>query len=191
MINMFLFAMDTLDNESDRDFLLKVYKKYHRLVYSISLEIVQNADDAEDLTQDVFVKLIPKVSDLREKEDRRLIAYIVSTAKNTAFEYLTHKGVISKHSIDDPEGFILENLDTDFSLEDRIIHQEQMQAMIRIWPLLTDRDRYLLRARYILHKSDSEICAGINVKQDSVRTLVLRARKAAIDLIQEQGVELI
>ena len=35
----------------------EIYKRHHRRVYSICLRMLQNASEAEDLTQDVFIQL--------------------------------------------------------------------------------------------------------------------------------------
>lgn len=43
----------------------ELYKRHHRRVYSICLRMLQNASEAEDLTQDVFIQLYRKVGSFR------------------------------------------------------------------------------------------------------------------------------
>ncbi|MEP6849169.1 MAG: RNA polymerase sigma factor [Acidobacteriota bacterium] len=43
----------------------ELYQKHHRRVYSICLRMLQNAAEAEDLTQDVFIQLYRKVASFR------------------------------------------------------------------------------------------------------------------------------
>lgn len=43
----------------------EIYKRHHRRVYSICLRMLQNASEAEDLTQDVFIQLYRKISSFR------------------------------------------------------------------------------------------------------------------------------
>ncbi|MEP7074617.1 MAG: RNA polymerase sigma factor [Acidobacteriota bacterium] len=43
----------------------ELYQKHHRRVYSICLRMLQNAAEAEDLTQDVFIQLYRKVGSFR------------------------------------------------------------------------------------------------------------------------------
>src|SRR5580765_8613294 len=43
----------------------EVYKRHHRRVYSICLRMLQNASEAEDLTQDVFIQLYRKIGSFR------------------------------------------------------------------------------------------------------------------------------
>ncbi len=43
----------------------EIYQRHHRRVYSICLRMLQNAYEAEDLTQDVFIQLYRKVGSFR------------------------------------------------------------------------------------------------------------------------------
>ena len=43
----------------------ELYKRHHRRVYSICLRMLQNASEAEDLTQDVFIQLYRKIGSFR------------------------------------------------------------------------------------------------------------------------------
>ena len=43
----------------------EIYQRHHRRVYSICLRMLQNAFEAEDLTQDVFIQLYRKVGSFR------------------------------------------------------------------------------------------------------------------------------
>ncbi len=43
----------------------EIYKRHHRRVYSICLRMLQNPNEAEDLTQDVFIQLYRKIGSFR------------------------------------------------------------------------------------------------------------------------------
>lgn len=43
----------------------EIYSRHHRRVYSICLRMLQNASEAEDLTQDVFIQLYRKIGSFR------------------------------------------------------------------------------------------------------------------------------
>src|SRR5436190_4105349 len=43
----------------------ELYRRHHRRVYSICLRMLQNAFEAEDLTQDVFIQLYRKIGSFR------------------------------------------------------------------------------------------------------------------------------
>src|SRR3982751_2541451 len=43
----------------------EIYRRHHRRVYSVCLRMLQNASEAEDLTQDVFIQLYRKIGSFR------------------------------------------------------------------------------------------------------------------------------
>jgi RNA polymerase sigma-70 factor (ECF subfamily) len=74
----FIKANQTLNVSTAKDFELtqaaaagnmiafeEVYQRHHRRVYSICLRMLQNATEAEDLTQDVFIQLYRKIGSFR------------------------------------------------------------------------------------------------------------------------------
>ena len=74
----FIKAEGVIDIKSAKDFELtqaaangnmtafeEVYNRHHRRVYSICLRMLQNATEAEDLTQDVFIQLHRKIGSFR------------------------------------------------------------------------------------------------------------------------------
>lgn len=74
----FIKTEEKLDVNSAKDFELtqaaangnmiafeEIYNRHHRRVYSICLRMLQNATEAEDLTQDVFIQLHRKIGSFR------------------------------------------------------------------------------------------------------------------------------
>jgi RNA polymerase sigma-70 factor (ECF subfamily) len=74
----FIKSNQTINVSSAKDFELtqaaaagnmmafeEVYQRHHRRVYSICLRMLQNATEAEDLTQDVFIQLYRKIGSFR------------------------------------------------------------------------------------------------------------------------------
>lgn len=59
------FALTKAASEGDMAAFEEIYQRHHRRVYSICLRMLQNAAEAEDLTQDVFIQLYRKVGSFR------------------------------------------------------------------------------------------------------------------------------
>jgi RNA polymerase sigma-70 factor (ECF subfamily) len=45
----------------------KIYNEYKKLVYSLTLQYVQNIEDAEEITQDVFLSVYQHIDGFREE----------------------------------------------------------------------------------------------------------------------------
>ena len=59
------FELAQLASGGDMTAFEEVYRRHHRRVYSICLRMLQNASEAEDLTQDVFIQLYRKIGSFR------------------------------------------------------------------------------------------------------------------------------
>jgi RNA polymerase sigma-70 factor (ECF subfamily) len=59
------FELATAASQGDMAAFEEVYRRHHRRVYSVCLRMLQNASEAEDLTQDVFIQLYRKIGSFR------------------------------------------------------------------------------------------------------------------------------
>jgi len=59
------FELTQAASSGDMGAFEEIYQRHHRRVYSICLRMLQNAYEAEDLTQDVFIQLYRKVGSFR------------------------------------------------------------------------------------------------------------------------------
>ena len=87
---MFATLVTQLDDD-DRAFMLDLYKNYYNLARKNIFNITHSKDDLEDLIDDVFVKLIEKVSLIRNFECCKLTTYIVYTIKSVSINHLRGK----------------------------------------------------------------------------------------------------
>ena len=71
---MFATLVTQLDDD-DRAFMINLYKNYYNLARKNIFNITHSKNDLEDLIDDVFVKLIEKVSLIRNFERCKLTTY--------------------------------------------------------------------------------------------------------------------
>lgn len=111
-----------------------------------------------------------------------MTAYIVSTVRNAAINYLRQQALEGEHS---------DSLDEDIpSLEDLSLIVSQRNLLSEVWSQLSQEDRFLLEGRYIIGASDKELASTLNCKSDSIRMKLTRARRRAFALVMkfEEGV---
>jgi RNA polymerase sigma-70 factor, ECF subfamily len=111
-------------------------KKYLNYVYNFIFQIVKNQPDAEDLTQETFVKVWKKIN--KYKPEYKFKTWLFSIAKNTALDFIKKKRVITfseldnlekeyifSDSIEDKSDSPLENLEkqADLNILDKAINE--------------------------------------------------------------------
>lgn len=162
-----------IEDEDDKAFMTWLYLQYRRLIYSEVRKIVGNTDEVEDLLQSVVEKLIEKLPLLRGMEQSKLVNYIISTAKNTAYNSL--RGKEREILWEDQE----ELADPAPMPEDHVLAQEDLYRLARVWLDLDKKTQYLLNAKYVLKKSGKEIASDLNMPPDNVRMALVRAKRKA------------
>ena len=91
MIEIIPYIILAIEDDGDREFMAWLYIQYQSLLYSEIIRIVQSSTDAEDVLHTVIEKLIDKVGFLRKLDRRGLVNYIITAAKNTAYNYCRDK----------------------------------------------------------------------------------------------------
>jgi RNA polymerase sigma-70 factor (ECF subfamily) len=173
-----------MDDASDREFMTRLYEQYNRLMYHQVLPIVnQDKWAAEDVVQSALVALIKKIPLLREQEERVRVSYIISTCKNKACNYVRDE---QRHQAKVNTSEFPKEEEEDISLEDRLIHEVELDCLAQTWHKLDEQTQYLLEARYILKKSYQEMAQDLGAKPDSLRMAMTRARHKAKELINQE-----
>ena len=74
----------------EKDALREIYEAYMKYIFRIIFQVVQNHEDAEDLTGDFFIKLWTNSEQYVQGSSHK--AYMATIARNLAIDYLRKKG---------------------------------------------------------------------------------------------------
>ena len=71
-------------------------------------------------------------------------------------------------------------------MEDLLISKEEIDELVRRWPQLDAKSKYLLEGKYILGKSDEVMAEELSINPASVRMALTRARQCAYQLLTKE-----
>ena len=180
---MIPYAILVIENEDDRNFMAMIYEKYNRLMYNEIYRILNDKWQAEDVMHATIVRLIEKVDELRAKDRDHLINYIIAASKNQARNYIRDNQKHNGYSFDDCFD-VPDKKNNREAMELNLIHVENLRQLAAVWDRLDERSRYILEGYYILEKTMPQIADELDVKPESVRMALTRARKNAFRLIE-------
>ena len=189
---MIPFCILVIEDDDDREFMAALFIQYQRLLYKEIHDILKNPWNTEDVLQATLVKLIDKIPELRNKEQPQLIGYISVTARNTAYNFLRSQKKIAPFSF---ELFKVQKLTRmqqsepiveHRQMEDLLISKEEIEELVRRWPQLDAKSKYLLEGKYIRGKSDEVMAEELSIKPASVRMALTRARQCAYQLLTKE-----
>ena len=144
-------------------------EKYLKMVYRISFHYFGNREDAEDVSQDVFIKLYS--SKISTKNDEEIKAWLIRVTTNTCHSYFRNPFRRKRIDIDDNE--IADIVDTGSSEQDIVNRKVVMDAVMS----LPEHYRIIVYLFYYEEYSIGQISNILRIKETTIQTRLSRARE--------------
>lgn len=151
-----------------------IVDQYGAQLYSLIASIVHNREDAEELTQDVFVKIYEKLGSFRKESNFSTWAYRI--AYNTAISH-TRKKPHEYLSIDEGLWETISEEELSQSLETQNRREEQLELLDKALTLLSENERGIIHLFYKEGKSVEEIARITDTSVSNIKVKLFRSRK--------------
>lgn len=146
--------------------------KYKNMVFSLVYNIVLNKEDAEEITQDSFIKAYKGLSSF--KNESSFSTWLYRIAVNSAL----NKKKIKAHSIKPLEDFYeAEQYDTIYVLLEQYENKERKKLVQQALQHLKDDERICVTMFYLNELSVNEIHELTNFSIANIKVLLHRGRK--------------
>ena len=143
-----------------------------RRIFLLIYRIVGNVDDAQDLTQEAFIKALQRREQIKDLE--KATHWLSRIATNTAIDFLRRHGRVSFSDIDDlPEPITASPRESPEALLLQTERREYLEAGLAT---LTDRERTALLLRDVEDMPADEVAAHLNCSKATVRSHIANAR---------------
>jgi RNA polymerase sigma-70 factor (ECF subfamily) len=161
-------AVDELSHEQQSRFISDNMRRVFLLIY----RVVGNVDDAQDLTQETFIKALQRQDQLKDLD--KAAHWLSRIATNTAIDFLRKHGRVTFCDFDEvPEPLTSSTMDSPETLVLRTERREYLEAGLS---LLTDRERTALLLRDVEDLPAEEVAAHLNCSKATVRSHIANAR---------------
>ena len=144
-------------------------EKYLKMVYRISFHYFGNREDAEDVSQDVFIKLYS--NKISAKNDEEIKAWLIRVTTNTCHSYF--RNPFRRKRIDIDENEIADIVDTGSSEQDIVNRKVVMDAVMS----LPEHYRIIVYLFYYEEYSIGQISNILRIKETTIQTRLSRARE--------------
>ena len=153
-----------------------LFTTYKNMVYNLALQYVQNVEDAEEITQDVFVAIHHSLSSF--KQNAEVSTWIYRIAINKSLDYLKRKKRKKRF------GFIVSIFENpeimqapSFNHPGIAIEQKQaIQLIFSALNQLNDQQKTAIILSKIEHKSQKEVAEIMKLTPKAVESLIVRAK---------------
>lgn len=164
--------------DGDPDAFAPLVEKYKTMAYNISLKIVRHPEDAEEITQDSFIKAYRSLRGF--KGDARFSTWLYRIVYNSSVSHLRKKQRTIKPDNGDREVVNLPDTDHDSQNEEFMA-----SALKRAVDELPELERTMIMLYYYEESGIDDIASVTGLSVSNVKVRLFRVRKKLHDQMQQ------
>ncbi|MQP53231.1 MULTISPECIES: RNA polymerase sigma factor [unclassified Flavobacterium] len=156
---------------------ITIYNQYKVLVYNVALNYVQNIEDAEEITQDVFIKVSENVSNFKENSTFKTWIYRITI--NQSLDYIKKKNskkrffVFGRKSENEHELLNTSNFEHPGILLEK---QEDAKILFQVINLLPENQKTAFILSKVDGLSNTEVSEIMQMSISAIESLIFRAK---------------
>ena len=165
--------------DGEQDAFKRLMKKYHGAIYHLIVRMIGYNAEAEDLTQEAFIKAFNSLASFND--EFAFSTWLYKIATNNCIDHL-RKRKLKTLSIDKPlpthDGETqMELPDHSYIPDNRILATQQSRAIQNAIDDLPDKYRLVIVMRHQQEKSYDEIAEELQLPLGTVKAHIFRARE--------------
>lgn len=174
-------------NEKDQRAYTELMGRYKDSVYFMLLKMVNNSDDAEDLTIETFSKAFKRLD--QYSPQFAFSTWLFKIASNHSIDFIRKKrikavSIDQGYSNEDGESYVIPVKEDSLDPEESMQKDERVQRMRDVVEKLKPRYKRLVELRYFEEKSYEEISEILELPLGTVKAQLFRARDFMFDLMK-------
>jgi len=163
----------------------ELYEKYHQDVFNFLFYMVKNREQAEDLVQEVYIKVLKSYDRFEGKSSEK--TWIFSIARHVAIDFFRKQKSWRNRIIEKFDWGLRQVHDTTPLPEEIAIQNEEVKLMYRCLDKCTVDQRLVLVLRFIQSLSVLETAETLGWTESKVKTTQHRALKVLKKQMEEEA----
>ena len=155
---------------------------YKDLVFTLALRMIKNREEAEEVSQDTFIKVFKSLDKFKGKS--KFSTWIYRVAYNTCLDRL--KKIKREYNVVAIDEFTEHQVKTLDNALDKMEQDEHKQKIQQCLELLPGDDSFLLTLYYFEERSLEEISKVVGLTANNVKVKLFRSRKKLTAILKEQ-----
>lgn len=153
----------------DKTAFQELISKYHPFVYKFLVKITENEHLADDLAQDVFIKVIRNIDKFDIYGKAKFSTYVITISKNSYIDYLRKEKRLQQfNTVNDSS--LLEAIVPGF--EEYVIDKLYGIGVIDHLENLTDEQKVVIKLKYIEGLTLKEIGEKLDLESKTVKSRI-------------------
>ncbi len=174
--------------KGDQSAYAELMGKYRESIYFTMLKMVNNTDDADDLTIEAFGKAFNRLE--QYTPNYAFSTWLFKIASNNCIDFIRKKRIKvtsmdSGMTTDDGEVLFFDAESNTLDPEETIMHKQKVVHMRELVNKLKPRYRVLVEKRYFEELSYEEISEELNLPLGTVKAQLFRARDFLANMMEK------
>jgi len=173
-------------DEKDQKAYTELMGRYRDSIYFMLLKMVNNNDDAEDLTIEAFGKAFNRLH--QYTPNYAFSTWLFKIATNNCIDFIRKKkknvlSIDNRYQNDDGDSLMIELKSGALNPEQVAIREQKLVIMREVVERLKPRYKQLIEMRYFQELSYDEIAGELNLPLGTVKAQLFRAREFLYNIL--------
>lgn len=177
MLSIIFSAVELSADEKNK--FESIYNKHKNALFHKAMSIVKNEKDAEDILQEVFIKVARNIRSIGDVKSKETLSFLMVITKNTAYDYIKKSSKIIEISFEDDQSIIDEK-----SLPD-LLGNIEYQEIVSVITDIPSPYNEVLYLHYVKDFSIKKSASILNRKAATVKMQLVRGKKILIKKLSE------
>lgn len=178
---------DRVKVERSPDHLLdELVREHSRMVYRIGYAVLRSHHDAEDATQETFMRVLRYGTKLRFVDDPK--QWLARIAWRVAVDRSKHRRCAGEVALDHPERPLPEVASSDAGADEALQGQQVSALVDKLIQALPVKLRDPLVLSTVEEMTPREVAATLGINEAAVRSRIFRARRALKEKLAQMAI---
>lgn len=175
------YYIDKVINDDTQAFSVLV-DRYKHMVFTLAMKILKNREEAEEVSQDVFVKVYQALHTF--KGDSKFSTWVYKIAYYRSLDYLKKRGrSVNTNSVDISTVYDLAAVENTL---DGLEANERKTAIKNAIAELPEDDAVIISLHYFEELSLKEISEVMGIAKNTAKVRLFRSRKRLAEILQNR-----
>jgi RNA polymerase sigma factor (sigma-70 family) len=160
--------------KGDQRVFAQLVDRYRNYIFTLVLRMLENREDAEEVSQDIFVKAYRSLADFRG--DSKFSTWLFTIVQRTSITFLRKKKLQTVSIENEKTGLQVENQQSSFSAN--LVEQKSKHLMVNeAIRMLSADDAQIITLFYKAEQSLDEMGTILGMEPNTVKVKLHRARQ--------------
>ena len=166
--------------DGDSSYYSFLVEKYESKAYTLALRIVRNEEDAQEVSQDAFLKAFKSLS--KFKREASFSSWLYRIVYNTSLSRIKKKQIKTTELTFESENISIDETQQGFA---RLVKEDRKRYLQLAMSQLSEEESTMINLFYSDDKNADEIGEIMSLSHGNVRVKLLRTRKKLLTILSQ------